>query len=200
MACSTPLPGRFVPTTPSLQLHLPNPQLAWSGGHLRPWQLTDAPTLVRAWNDTEVGRWNPVPSDATIRTAEKWIKGCSGRLARASAIDLCIVAAHPDGDVVVGEVGLAGVDHERRGAQVGYWLLPEARGEGHASGAVAAFAEWALSDLDLAVVVARCHERNAASHRVAQRAGFTRAGSDGTGHELWARRANDVKVTSKQMP
>ena len=170
------LPGQFGPAIPSLQLHLPNPQLAWSGGHLRPWELRDAPTLVRAWNDTEVARWNPVPTEVTMRTAETWIKGCANRVASGSAIDLCIVAAHPDGDVVVGEVGLAGFDHERRGAQVGYWLLPEARGEGHASGAVSAFSKWALGDLGLTVLVARCHERNAASHAVAERAGFTKAG------------------------
>lgn len=169
-----------------MRLELPDPPLTWDGGSLRPWASSDAPTLVEAWHDREIARWNPVPPDPTVERAAHWIDGCDTRLDADRSLDLCIV---DDQHAIVGEVGLSGFDWERRAALIGYWVLPAGRGRGLATQSTAALAEWALTELDLHVLVARCATGNIASHTVAQRAGFAHVGDDGHDHQLWIRRA-----------
>ncbi|MET9070123.1 GNAT family N-acetyltransferase [Streptosporangium sandarakinum] len=59
-------------------------------------------------------------------------------------------------------------------AMTGYSLLPEFRGRGFASRAVGLLTEWALTHTPLARIVAGASPDNIASHRVLERAGFTR--------------------------
>jgi RimJ/RimL family protein N-acetyltransferase len=59
--------------------------------------------------------------------------------------------------------------------EVGYWLHSGYTGRGLASEAVRAIAATGLRDMGLAGIELRASERNVASHRVAERAGFTRA-------------------------
>lgn len=176
-----------------MDLRLPDPPLGWPGGALRPWRTADAAQLANAWCDREIARWNPVPTDPSVIRAQNWIAGCDDRLSAGRSLDLCIVDTDSDSDIdrstVIGEIGLSGFDPNRRAALIGYWLLPEGRGRGHASAATDALAAWALSNLELNVLVARCASANLGSHHVALRAGFTHAGSDGSGHELYARRS-----------
>ena len=169
-------------------LPLPDPPLSWPGGHLRPWQPEDAARLVDAWTDPEIARWNPVPPDPSIERASGWIDGCQVRLEQRRSVDLCIASAKAP-DTVVGEVGLSGFDWDRRAALIGYWLLPDGRGQGLAAQATAIFTEWAFASLQLHVVVARCATDNTASQSVAQRAGYVHVQSDGAGNELWIRQA-----------
>ena len=156
------------------------------GAGLRYWEAADAPKLVRAWADPEIKAWNPVPSEPTLATAQRWIAGVQGRLLDARSVDIVIVSPPLGG--VVGEVGLSGFDPAHRGALIGYWLLPEARGRGLASAALASITGWAHDRYDLDVIVARCHPANAASHRVAARAGYALKGTDPSGHQLWRSR------------
>jgi RimJ/RimL family protein N-acetyltransferase len=53
-----------------------------------------------------------------------------------------------------------------------YFVLPNARGRGLASRGVTAFLEWARRELGVRRAVIRCHVGNAASRRVAEKAGF----------------------------
>lgn len=170
-----------------MRLTLPTPPLSWHDGALRPWHEDDAPVLAAAWRDREIARWNPIPPDPSDERAAHWIAGCDQRLDGRRSLDLCIVAA--DTNDVVGEVGLSGFDWDRRAALIGYWLLPAGRGRGLATHATSALANWALSALELSVIVARCNSANLASQAVAQRAGFSHGHSDGDGHELWVRRS-----------
>ena len=61
-------------------------------------------------------------------------------------------------------------------AEIGYWLVPSARGRGAAAAAVRLLSRWALRELGLARLALHTHEDNVASQRVAERAGFTREG------------------------
>lgn len=167
-------------------MHHPDPAIAWPNGGLRPWGEADAPTLVEAWHDAEIARWNPVPPDPTEELARRWIAGVEARLRDGRALDLCIV---DETDRVVGEVGLSGFDADRRAALIGYWLLPPARGRGLAATAVAALSAWATTGAGLRVLVARCASANPASQAVAARAGFVHVGRDGD-EELYAFRAS----------
>ncbi len=63
----------------------------------------------------------------------------------------------------------------RRGvAEVGYIIIPEAWGEGHATEAVRLLCEYAFSERRLNKVVSSVYETNPASARVLEKVGFRR--------------------------
>lgn len=164
----------------------------FDGGLLRPWRTPDATQLVAAWNDPDIARWNQVPSDPSTGMAERWIAGWQTRYDRGVAVDMVVVAdAHSP---VLGEVGLsnfAAIPGGGRGALIGYWLLPAARGEGLAAAAVGACLTWARAELGIVVIAARCHQDNRASQVVAARAGFRHERDDASGNQLWFSRPRE---------
>lgn len=93
---------------------------------------------------------------------------------------------------VVGEVGFhapAGPDGE---VEVGYSVVPSARGRGYATEAVIGLVGWAFETAGVKRVVGRCLKANAASARVLEKAGFRlRAEDDGQGHRLYSRVRSD---------
>jgi RimJ/RimL family protein N-acetyltransferase len=162
---------------------LPDPPLADDLVQLRPWQDADAPCLVRAWGDPEVTRWTGVPTDTSLAAARRWISGDAHRRALGLALDLVIDV---DG-AVAGEVGLADIDVLAGTADIGWWVAPEHRGVGLAARAGRLLASWAVGELCVATVVARCHPDNPASGAAARAAGFAPAvpdGPDGPSH-IW---------------
>lgn len=152
---------------------LPDPPLADGELLLRPWAPTDASTLAAAWADPDVARWTGVPAANDEAAARRWIQGDADRRARGLALDLAI---ERDG-AVVGEVGLADIDPDAGTAEIGWWIAPEHRGEGVATRATRLVATWAVDELAVAAITARCHRANPASGAVAEAAGFVRAGA-----------------------
>jgi [ribosomal protein S5]-alanine N-acetyltransferase len=75
---------------------------------------------------------------------------------------------------------------------IGYWLLPEARGQGFATRAVRLVSGWALRELGLARLQLLAEPSNEASQRVAERSGFTREGVLRSYTELDGRRLDYV--------
>jgi RimJ/RimL family protein N-acetyltransferase len=67
-------------------------------------------------------------------------------------------------------------DWQHRRAEVGYWLGCDARGLGHATRAVRLICAWGFLALGLERIDLLAATGNAASQRVAERAGFTREG------------------------
>lgn len=153
---------------------------------LRPWGArdTDAAALAAAWADPEVARWNPVPDDASESAAAAWIGREGERRDRGLAVDL-VVTVPGQPDTVLGEVGLALVEQERRWAEVGYWIVADARGQGLAISALTMFSRWALKDLPIVRLFARTHPNNPAAGRVVERAGFARSGEMPNGTTVW---------------
>ena len=149
-------------------LPLPDPPLVDGDLLLRPWQLADAPVLVAAWADPEVARWTGVPEASDLSAAERWIVGDAARRQRGLSLDLVVVVR----DEVVGEVGLVSFEADAGTAEIGWWLTAAHRGQGHASRAVSLLTDWAVHELAVDRLVARCHRSNPASGAVARRAGF----------------------------
>lgn len=164
-----------------LPLPLPDPALREGPLVLRPWSADDAGALAAAWADPEIARWTGVPSRHDEAAARRWIGGDADRRARGLALDLVIERAGE----VVGEVGLSGVDTDEGRAEIGWWVAPDHRGGGIATSAAALVAAWAVAELDLDVVVARCHRDNPASGAVARAAGFRPVGEEGPAR-VWA--------------
>ncbi len=69
-------------------------------------------------------------------------------------------------------MGLASFDATMRTAEIGWWVASRHRGAGLATRAAALLAGWAVAELCVDVVLARCAPANPASGRVARAAGF----------------------------
>jgi RimJ/RimL family protein N-acetyltransferase len=171
-------------------VRLPDPPLADepAGIVLRPWATIpgDVAALVAAWSDPLLAAADGVPDEVSAARAARWIRGDAGRRTAGACLDLVIGPAGAGG-TVLGEVGLRNIDHQRRRAEVSWWLAPEHRGRGIAAAAARLLADWALSPAGgLDQVWARIAPANASSARVAAAAGLVELGS-AAGTTVWSR-------------
>lgn len=88
----------------------------------------------------------------------------------------------------IGGMGFHAAPDTAGRAELGYDLVPSARGNGYATEAVTALAGWAFRQPGLTLLEATVNDGNAPSHAVLRRAGFTEAGS-GEGSTLYALRS-----------
>jgi RimJ/RimL family protein N-acetyltransferase len=143
--------------------------LPFPGGVLRWWRSDDAPALARHADNRKV--WanlrDRFPSPYTIEDADAWVRHCTREVPATNfVIDI--------GGEAVGGIGLVlRSDVERVDAEIGYWLGEAYWNRGVATGAVQAFAPWALQRFHLARLHALVFDFNAASARVLEKAGFT---------------------------
>ncbi|MDM4718369.1 GNAT family N-acetyltransferase [Micromonospora sp. WMMA1363] len=169
-------------------------ELTARGLVLRPWCSQDAPAVFDALREPEIARWNPQGDIPDLAAAREWIR-------RRADPSTGVSYAVTDGTGLLGSVSLRrmGADY----ATIGYWTVAAARGRGVATRAVARLAEWGFAE-DGLHRIELCHAvANAASCRVAQRAGFTLEGTlresyrfgDGHRHDehLHARLATDPR-------
>lgn len=105
---------------------------------------------AHAWIDHELGRWGQE-------------RGSSWAIVRE--------------DQLLGRIGIGGVSLEEARAGLTYWVLPEARGRGIAPLAVGCIATWAFDDIGFHRLELDHSTQNAASCRVALKAGFSAEGT-----------------------
>jgi RimJ/RimL family protein N-acetyltransferase len=86
-----------------------------------------------------------------------------------------LVVADAETDVISGGGTLHHLDPGRSVIEIGYWLLPRARGRGIATRVARALAEYAFTR-GIERVAAYVEVGNVSSERVLERAGFTREG------------------------
>lgn len=95
--------------------------------------------------------------------------------------DLCfqIYARKPDGSAgrMLGGTGLHRIDWAVRRFEIGYWIRPEAMGQGHVSESVQLLTALAFERLGARRVEIRCDPRNVKSCAVAERCGFVHEGT-----------------------
>ena len=164
---------------------------------LRPWREDDAEATLRALRDPDVRLWNGA-GEPTRETVTRFLRSradwSDGDHASWAVVD-------PTTGELLGSVSLHSIDREQADAEIGYWTVPAARGRGVAALAVDAVCRWAFATLPVERIEL-CHAvENAASGRVAEKAGFTREGrlrrsyryGDGAKHDelLWSRLADD---------
>src|SRR5262245_51242970 len=153
---------------------LPRPPLTDAEIRLRPWERRDVKAVTAACQDPEIPRWTVVPHNYTERHARDFISGTGTDIATGRELALAIVAA--DDGRLLGALGLSNFDWPDLKAEIGYWVVAEARGRGIGSRAPRLLATWALTELGLERVELLANPRNEASLRLAERAGFTREG------------------------
>jgi RimJ/RimL family protein N-acetyltransferase len=148
----------------------PDLRIAFADGCLRPWRRDDVDALVRHADDPEVWRnlGDRFPHPYTRRDARRWLAGgfASGN-ELALAIELDAEAA--------GGLGIKFWSDPifRRTAEVGYWLGRAYWGRGIMPRALRAVVPWAFERFDLMRIEAGVFDRNVASARALEKAGFT---------------------------
>ena len=146
------------------------PRLAVGGLMLRPWRRSDAAGLVRAYADPDIRCWHA--RSMSLREAQAWIDYESNRWGQERGGSWAVTRE----GCLLGRVGIGGLSLEEARAGVTYWVLPEARGQGVATLALGAIADWAFDEVGLHRLELDHSTKNTASCRVALRAGFASEG------------------------
>jgi RimJ/RimL family protein N-acetyltransferase len=141
---------------------------------LRPKRAEDADAITAACQDPEIPRWTLVPSPYTRADAEDFIASSAADAAAGRAASLVAVDAG-DG-ALLGSFSVMELDRAPGFGEIGYWVAAGARGRGVATRAVRLLATWAREELGLTRIEILPHRDNAASRRVAAKAGFQDTG------------------------
>ncbi|MGX1563118.1 GNAT family N-acetyltransferase [Streptomyces sp. NPDC055506] len=155
------------------------PELHGHGLRLRPWDATsgaDVETWLCGMRDPEFRRWNTPLRLVTDRTSAR-----ESLLARAqSAVEGTSVSfrvADARSDTPLGHIGVNEIKYHLKVARVGYWVLPEARGQGVATRALLLATRWAFAELGLHRVELDHAVGHDVSCRIAERCGFAYEGT-----------------------
>jgi [ribosomal protein S5]-alanine N-acetyltransferase len=136
---------------------------------LRPWRADDVVTVRVAFGCPDIQRWHVRRMDSDDE-ARAWIADWARRWAAETDASWAIAGRRDEQPV--GQVGLRAVELSEAGAQLSYWVLPGARGQGVAVRAVQALTRWAFETLGLNRLCLEHSTANLASCRVASRAAF----------------------------
>ena len=123
--------------------------------------------------------WMPWAQEApTAESAEVVVRRMQADFIARRDLAWQIYARRADGSAgrLLGGTGLHRIDWAVRRFEIGYWIRPEAAGQGHVSEAVRLLTVLAFGPLDARRVEIRCDARNIKSRAVAERCGFTLEG------------------------
>ena len=182
---------RSAPDGPAVSI-----EIAAGAIQLRPWTLDDAPELLPALDDPEIQLWNPfvlhrrrgaggTASRGSRRGRTTRVRRLVGRYATLSVAPCW------------GQVSLFNINRDQRDAEVGYWLLPHARGRGVGTTAVLAVTRYAFGALELLRLQLFHAVENTASCALATRAGFAYEGTHRQSHR-YGDRALARRAQSRQ--
>jgi RimJ/RimL family protein N-acetyltransferase len=138
---------------------------------LRVMAEADLPAIVAACQDPEIPRWTRVPEPYGESEARSWFEQEREQRSRGEQLGLLVVD-HDDGHLE-GSVGIVHVDRQEGRCELGYWMARENRGRGLATRAVRLLSGWVFENLPIDRIEIHAEPENAASRRVAERAGFS---------------------------
>jgi RimJ/RimL family protein N-acetyltransferase len=156
-----------------VRLDYPDPPLADGTVVLRRWAESDLGCVEEASQDPDIPEGTTVPARFTPAEGLAWIERQWGRADNGEGLSLAI--ADSGSAEALGAVVLL-LRRQPLTAEIGYWLIPRARGLGLGSRAIPLVARWAVTDAGLARVEALVVPENIASQRVLEKAGFRREG------------------------
>jgi RimJ/RimL family protein N-acetyltransferase len=142
---------------------------------LRPFEAADIADAAEACADELTQRWLPLPNPYTLDHATAWCTRTAHELrASGDGIQFAVTDAHSGR--LLGAIGLNRTSWPSLVTEIGYWTAPWARGQGIAADATRLLAAWALTDQGFARIEVRAATANAASQRVALKAGLHQEG------------------------
>jgi RimJ/RimL family protein N-acetyltransferase len=168
------LSGRRVRDHDAMKIELPD-SLTDGDVVLRRLRAGDAEAYVAAFRaDPDLGRLLGMEEDPD----EAKVRERAARLPELAAEGKLVELAVSDaaGDAFLGSMILHSFDTAHRRCEVGFWLVPAARGRGVGSRAVALAVSWALDALDLLRVEMTTTPDNDAVFALARRLGFAQEG------------------------
>ncbi|MFG2379234.1 GNAT family N-acetyltransferase [Streptomyces sp. NPDC048504] len=183
---------------------------------LRPLDEDDIPALTEMMNDEQVGSWTDVPQPCTEDRARRWITEYAPT-ERTSGRGLDLAVTEFLTQRLVGIVQLTKTNWHVRSTELSYIIAPWARGEGYASEAALATAQWLFGDQKLERIELRTAADNTASQQVAQKIGCISEGvlrnacivhvhgDDGTWSDVrtdfivWSLLPEDLEGTAEQL-
>ncbi|MEV7993905.1 GNAT family N-acetyltransferase [Streptomyces sp. NPDC086077] len=137
---------------------------------LRPLDEDDVPALAEMMNDEQVVAWTDVRLPFTEDSAHAWItEQAPTERARGRGVALAVTEFLTQR--LVGVVQLTRTNWHVRSTELSYVVAPWARGEGYASEAALATAQWLLNDQKFERIELRTAADNTASQQVAQKIG-----------------------------
>ncbi len=156
-----------------MQLPYPQPDLADAVVRLRPWEHRDLDCVQLAATDPRIPQRTSVPPIFSPGEGIAFIERQWGRQADSEGVSLAIEDA-----TAAEAVGLIVALFRPQPAVVGlgYWVVPNQRGQGHAGLAVALLAPWLLNETPTAQVEALVEPGNLASRRCLEQNGFVEEG------------------------
>ena len=171
------------PAPDGARLAVPDPPLTDGVVTLVPFNGDHQRALERAPLDPEIAlRFaapDASPAEQIAQDNERWREGTAATFAICDSTGRCLGGVRVEAGPV-------------RRADAGYWLLPEGRGKGLATRALALAARWALLDAGFERVQLWTEPDNKPSQRAADRAGFQREGVLRSYSEVNRRRCDAV--------
>ncbi|MER6123635.1 GNAT family N-acetyltransferase [Streptomyces sp. NPDC001795] len=148
----------------------PNVSISTERLVLRPLDEDDIPALAEMMNDELVGAWTDVPQPFTQEGARTWItEYAPAERAAGRGLDLAVTEFLTQR--LVGVIQLGRTNWQVRSTELSYVIASWARGEGYASEAALATAQWLLGDQKFERIELRTAADNTASQQVAQKIG-----------------------------
>lgn len=135
---------------------------------LRTVEEDDLEFLQRNMNDASVRRSIGFAAPINAAQEQEWFE----RMSEGDDISLLICADEEP----VGTIGLSDINETWGRAEVGYWVTPDAWGEGYATEATELLVGYGFDQRRLNKVIAHAYDFNAGSRRVLEKAGFTEEG------------------------
>jgi RimJ/RimL family protein N-acetyltransferase len=153
-------------------LSYPNPPLTDGVVLLRRWEESDLECVEQAAYDPDIPRGTTVPATFTPAEGRAWIERQWSRAEGGTGLSQAITDA-ASGDAIGAAVLMS---RQPDSAEIGYWLVPRARGRGLGSRGVRLLARWAVKEAGLARLEAYVIPDNISSQRVLEKVGFRREG------------------------
>ncbi|MDX3245782.1 GNAT family N-acetyltransferase [Streptomyces sp. ME18-1-4] len=157
----------------------PAPVLDGHGLRLRLWNpesAADVDAWLRGHLDPEFTRWNtPLRTVTDTDGALESLRAKAADAAAGTSVNFC-VTDDEDG-TILGSVSVNMIDRIQSSGNVGYWILPEARGRQVATRCLLLAARWAFDEAGLHRLELGHALGHDASCRVAERCGFPYEGT-----------------------
>ncbi|WP_440582048.1 GNAT family N-acetyltransferase [Streptomyces flavofungini] len=154
---------------------------------LRPLEEADVPAYAEMMNDELVTAWTSVPEPYTEDHARTWITGLAPA-ERTEGRGIVLAVTEFLTQRLVGIIQLRATDWRVRSTELNYVVAPWARGEGYASEAALATAQWLFHDQAFERIELRTAADNTAAQQVAQKIGCI---SEGVLRGAWIARVRN---------
>jgi RimJ/RimL family protein N-acetyltransferase len=141
---------------------------------LEPLAQRDAPGMLALAHVDDVIAYTRVPAGADAPFVRDWIARYERAWEEGTAGGFSIRDA--TSGAFLGFAAAVALELEERQGELGYMVLPEARGRGAARRSLELLTRWCIEELGLERLELRIDPANEASTRIAQRAGYTLEG------------------------